>query len=337
MPAIFHNRFVQFIIGFVGVAVVLFIILTILASLNSARNSVGLSVDYDYAPSAPGMGRGVADSMMMESAGMPAMDSSYMPYPTPTPGGYTAELERYETTDYSVSGRTKHLGTICNSLNALKADSRFHFKSLNESLNNCNAVFYTEEEYASSLVSQFLEFDDITITRSTNSVTRHREQLQGQASIIEQQLASVNRSLATAETEFDEIARFARENNDAATLSNAIEEKLRLIDNLTSRKISLTSQLDSLYQRSADLEERIGVVQFSINVNRSQAINPGETSRKWERAWDDLGENFTDTLIGITAFFGIFLLWAVRITLYLLIVLIIIRGLWKFVKFIWRF
>ena len=174
------------------------------------------------------------------------------------------------------------------------------------------------------------------MTRNTQSVTRHREQLQSRTSILRQQLASVERSLSIAETEFDEIAAFAREANDAVTLASAIREKLSLIDTLTQRKISLTSQIDSLLQQAADLEEQLNVVQFTVNIQRSYPLFPNETSRKWEQAWGELDNQFTDTLIALTAFFGIFLLWTVRITLYALVGIVVIRGLWKFIRFVWK-
>lgn len=335
MPAFFRNRIVQFIGGFFLVVIVLFVVLTILASLNSSR-STGLS-----APSV-GMGRSVnsiAEDFAYDGEAMmaPVMESDYYyPSPIPTGGGYSSELETYETTDYSVSGRSGDFAALCGAIRNIKANPQVHFKSLNESINNCNAIFYVEENLADGIVSQLMDFDGITITRSTQSVTQHKERLESQADIVRQQLASVNRSLAVAETEFDEIAAYAREANDAATLSKAITEKLRLIDTLTARKISLTSQLDSLYKQSAELQERIGVAQFSVNISRSYPIEVGKTSRKWEQAWNDLSDSFTDTLIGITAFFGIFLLWTLRITLYLLIVILIIRGLWKFVRFVWK-
>jgi hypothetical protein len=339
MAPFFKNPYVRWIGGGLAVVIITLIVAAFfLASMNSAR-STGLSApafeggmiasDMAYAPEM--MGRGGMESAQSLSIAEPG----YMP--PPSPGGFVSELERYETTDYSVNARTNQFDALCDTLTALKADDRFDFRSLNSSLNNCNAVFFTEERYAGELVPQLQQFDGVTITRSTNSVTRHRQQLQGRADILEQQLASVNRSLATAETQFDEIAAFARDNNDASAFSEAIQEKLRLIDTLTSRKISLTSQLDSLYQQSAELEERLGVVQFTVSVQRSFPLTPSENTRKWEQAWDDLKDTYTDTLIGLTTVFGIFLLWTGRIALYLLVVLVVIRLLWKFVRFIWKY
>lgn len=331
MPSFLHNPYVKFIGGGIVLVVALLLFATLfLASLNDSRSSsTGLSADTFYAPELINSRGGVESQSLSVSP-----DARYVPPPTE---GYTSNLERYETTDYSVSARTKQFDELCDALATLKADDRFDFRTLTTSLNNCTAVFYTDEMNVDETVSRLNQFSGVTISRMTESVTRHRQQLESRTNTLEQQLASVNRSLAAAETQFDEIATFARTNNDASALSEAIQEKLRLIDTLTTRKITLTSQLDSIYQQAADLNERLGVVQFSVQVSRSYPLDPNRDTRKWEHAWQDLRDTYTDTLIGFTAFFGIFVLWTLRATLYLLVALVFIRLIWKFVRFIWKY
>jgi len=117
-----------------------------------------------------------------------------------------------------------------------------------------------------------------------------------------------------------------------ATGSSTLAASRKFRDTLTGRKINLTSQLNRLYQQTADLEEQIDVVQFDVTINRSHPIYPNQESQKWEMAWEELKDTYTDTLIGLTAFFGIFLLWTIRLAVYLLILIVVLRGLWKFAK-----
>jgi prefoldin subunit 5 len=329
------NKYVKFfgfgLLGLVGLFLVLFVGLLIFNSTASENFSTSLE-PVGYAPSYSS--KSYDGGMMADRAMGEMMIDEYIP-PAPTPGGYSSELESYETTQYSVSARTREMDELCDTVSGLKADPSIHFKYLNESLNNCRATFYVEENRVAGVLSALESFKNVEITRNTESVTRHREMIQSQTSILTQQLASVERSLIAAEIQFDEIAEFAREAKDAATLSEAIRYKLQNIDNLTNRKINLTSQLDNLYQQAADLEERMNIVEFYVNVYRSYPIDNDDQSRKWEAAWDELSDQFTDTLIGLSAFFGIFLLWAVRIAVYLLVVIVIIRGLWKFIKLLW--
>jgi len=330
MHPLLHNRFVRF--AGIGLLLVLalIVVFVVLASLNSARStSTGLSAD--FAMNAPGMNR----SQSVAEVESVAMDGSFLPPQPPSPGGYYGDLEAYEISSYRVTARTNEFDPFCDTLETIKQREDIDFQSITRSTNNCRASFFVEENQVEGVLATLGQFDGVEVNRDTRSVTRHREQLQSRAGILRQQLASVERSLAIAETEFDEIAAFARENNDASTLSDAIREKLSLIDTLTERKISLTSQLDSILQQSAELEAQLDVVQFHVSVARSYPIYPNQKSQAWEQAWRALDEQFTDTLIGITAFFGIFLLWTVRIGLYALVGIVVLRLLWKFVRFVW--
>jgi len=331
MSPLLHNRYVRFI-G-IGLAVVisglvlLFVVSDLMVSSTglSAPQNNGFASDFD---------RNLQQrAVQTELAGSP--ESLMVPTPT-GPTGYTSNLEAYEITSYAVNARTRTFDPLCDALQTLKADEAIDFKSLNRSTNNCRATFYVDEPQVASVLDTLSGFEGVEINRSTESVTRHREQIQSRTGILRQQLASVERSLFIAENDFDEIAAFARQANDAQTLASAIREKLNLIDTLTQRKISLTSQIDTLLQQAADLEEQLNVVQFTVNINRSNPLYPNKTSRQWEQAWAELNQQFTNTLIGLTAVFGIFLLWTVRVGLYALVGIVVIRGLYKFARLVWK-
>jgi hypothetical protein len=330
MPRFFQSKFIRF--G--GVGLLLIIVLTVLwGATNLMTSSTGLSSDsYNDAryPSAAG---GFASGKMMQEESV-AADSVYYP-PQPNTGNYTSDLETYETTSYLVTARTKQFDEVCSAIKNLKNDSAIHFKNLNESTNNCRATFYAEINQAKNVLTTLTAFNGVEYSRDTQSVTRHRQQIQSQTSILQQQLSNVQRSLTTAETQLNNLTDFYLTSDDVSNLTLRVNESLRLIDQLNQRKINLTSQLNNLYQQSADLEQRLGVVEFSVNINRSSPIFVNKDSQKWERAWEDMSDTYTNTLIGLSAFFGIFLLWVLRISIYLIVVTILLRGLTKFVKLIW--
>ena len=325
----FQNRIVKFVgFGLLGLFGI-FLLIGAWAVVNLMSTSTGLGTDMVlYAPG----GGGLASSGRMSDS----VPSVYVPPPTPTQNGYTSGLEQFETTTYTVFGRTKDFDLLCTTMAELKLDPNIHFKSLNVSTNHCRATLYVAENEVAAVLESLTKFRGIEYQRITESITRHKQQIESQTNVLQQQLASVNRSLSLAETEFDALATIARENNDANALSQAIRYKIDNIDSLTQRKINLTSQLNNLYQQAADLEERLKVVEFNVSVNRANPISVGKYERLWENAWDELTDTFHKTLIGLTAFFGIFLLWTLRISLYLLILIVMVRALTKFAKLLWR-
>lgn len=340
MHPFLQNRFVRYAgIGILILLAIFIFLAFLLASLNDAR-STGLSSSSrdGYNLKAPMASTGFGGAQTEMDKSMIAADSEYYaPSPMPIPDvSFTPDLEKYETSRYDITARTKQFDELCSAVKNLKSSSDIHFKLIDESINNCRATFYVDESRVESVLSTLTTFRGVEVNRNTESVTRHRAQLQSQTDILRQQLMSVERSLTAAETQFDEIAEFARTQKDATTLSQAIREKLNMVDSLTQRKINLTSQLNNLYQQSAELEERIDVVEFNVNVYRSYPIYLNKESQKWESAWAGLKETYTDTLIGLTAFFGIFVLWMLRIAVYLLVVIVVVRGIWKVIKLVWK-
>lgn len=334
MPSILNNKFVRF--GLFGLGIVVVIVVLFFAWLMMSVSSTGLS--------SKSISMGLEAPMMYEAGGV-AMDRGYATeeamyapntMPVPQPDGYVANLESYETTDYRLTARTRQFTEFCATLKALKADERFDFRNLNQNTNNCSATFYTAEQYADEALSRLQQFSGVEVTRNTVSVTRQKEQLQSRTDILRQQLQSVERTLASAETQFDEIIAIARASNNASELSSAITEKLRMIDSLTQRKISLSSQINNALRQAQDLDERIGVIQFSVSAQPLIYVHPNQTERQWQEAWKELKDRFTETLIGLSAFLGVFLLFVLQGIVYLLIVIVLVRLLWKFARLVWR-
>lgn len=339
MHPLLQNKYVKFVGGGLITFIVLLVILVIISSFNSTP--IGLrdssyrveQDDYGFAntiSNAPMMNRGI-------SADMIESESSYYPHPLPpATDGYTVNLEKFEITNYSVTARTKQFDDLCSAVTNLKVNPDIHFKSINESTNNCRANLFVPEEKVQFIIDTVSVFSGVEIARNTESVTKQKERLVSQTEILKQQLNSVSNSLLVAEIQLDEIAELAKQTNDVKTLSLTIREKISLLDTLTQRKIQLTSQLEQMLKQSAELDERIGVVEFTINIYRSNPITINEKASQWESAWDTLSDEFTSTQIGVTVILGVLLLWLVRAFVYLLILIIVLRVVWKLAKRIWR-
>lgn len=333
MHLLLQNKFVRFTIIGITALLAIFFVLLFLASMNSVR-STGLSnSDMMYAPSfntSPEMGMSVSDSMGKQA------ESSYYYPPQPSSDGYTSELESYETTAYNVTARTKDFDTICDEVSNLKGDSQIHFRTITSNLNNCYASFFVETEKVDEVLATLTKYRGVEISRDTESVTRHKQKLESQTTILQQQLARIESSLTAAETQLTRLNQLFNSSDEVTRLSSEVTKSLQYIDQLTRQKINLISQLDNLYQQSTDLAERMDVVQFDVNITRVTPIVVDKYERQWDRAWEELKDQFTDTLIGVTAFFGIILLLVIQYTLYLLVLILILRGVWKFIQFIWK-
>ena len=324
---------IKIIAGATLALLVLFIVVAILTSLSSSSTSLS-SNSVSIGKRAVSETAMSPQAMMMDGGADFAAIAPDMYYPAPD--NYIDNLEQFETTDYRISGQLREFETFCDYLSELKADERFDFSSLSSSLNNCQATFFTKEEYANQALQNLGSFAGVQTTRTTQSVTRHREQIQSRTSIVQQQLQSVTETLIEAESAYNEIADFARAQRDTETYSHAITEKLRQVDQLTQRKISLTSQLDSLAQQSADLNQKIGVIEINVYVNRAHLLNPDKTARAWGDAKELLTDTWNQFGIWLTVYLGVFILFVLQWSVYLIILIVLARFGYKLARKIWR-
>jgi hypothetical protein len=244
MHPLFQNKFVRLGLVAIGALISLFIVLFVLTNLSS--NSLGLkgdTVGVGYAPMAPSyqnsMGR---DALLGGDEGMIVQtESSFYYAPEPLPDGYTSGLESYETTNYSISARTKEFDALCGALAALKNDPQIHFKNLTSSINSCYATFYVAPEKVEGTLHTLTAFGGVEVNRNTESVTRHKQQLESQTAILQQQLARVESSLTAAQTQLDRLNQVFNSSDEVTRLSGEVTKSLQYIDQLTERKIRLIS------------------------------------------------------------------------------------------------
>ena len=328
-PKNFFARYKKVFIGIILIIVALPLASALFTSLNSARFAS------DSIANLPGVPTNKESARSMQAD---IFTGSEVVLAVPTiPDAYVSDLELYETTDYSVTGRLRNLDVVCENLIGLKTEEGVHFKSFRENSNQCSASFFVDDEQRAAEISkEFSGIKGIEVTRFTQSVTRARSNLKSRSVILQAQFDSVTKTLAEAELQYADIAEVARSNNDAAALTEVIRDKLTIIEDLTQRSIQLSNQLQQIEKQAADLDERVGVTAFTVQLSRSFIIDNNRTAREWEGAWKLLREQFTAVLIGLTAYFGVFLLRLVQFALYGVILLVVARLFWKLKDKIWK-
>lgn len=257
-----------------------------------------------------------------------------MPAPNPsTP--YVPNLESYETTDYRASALTTAFDPACSLLRALKEDEGIHYRSLSEDTNYCSAVFFADEGRADEVRDRISSIDNVVIERSTVSVTRAREDILDQVDVLRAQLAHTEATLTTVTEQYGDIVALAYQVGEPSALNRAIQSQYEILDSLNQRRLYEANQLQALLQQSADLEERIGKVMFSVSVRRANPVSPDKYDRVWAEAWQELRDAFVETLVALTAGLGMFVLWLFQLIAYVAILVIIGRFLYASLRRLW--
>ena len=252
--------------------------------------------------------------------------------PTPATDTY---YQQYETIDYLISGRSQSLPVLCDILLSLRNGARADFRSFDKRENTCRAEFFTEESEVERIVALFEQYPEITIETRIDSVTTRYTTLTNDLTILKEQLAETERFIETSQALFNEAIELARENNDISALNATIDSSISRIDHLQQRQVNLANRIRNMERQHSELAKRIDKVRFSVQFSRILPLQTGVVERKWQEAWQDLKDTFTDTSIGLSTGLGVFLLWVVRIGIYIVLIIIILRLLYGFSRFVW--
>ena len=253
-----------------------------------------------------------------------------------TPPSTDAYFQQYETTDYIVSARSRSFSTLCATLESLRDDGGADFRSFDQRDNTCRAEFFVQQEEVDRVLEQFAQYPEVLIQTQINSVTARYTTLTNELTVMQEQLAETETFIETTQMMYDEVIDVARENNDAAALSAAIDSSIQQIDRLRQRQINLANHIRNLERQQSELSERIDRVRFSVQFSRTVPLQTGMVEQKWQEAWRDLKDTFTETSIGLTTGLGVFLLWVIRIGIYIVFVIVLLRLLYGFGRYVWQ-
>ncbi len=265
-------------------------------------------------------------------ASAPSQDRMMISPPTTEPGGSYTRLQAYETTDYNISAELRSIEAACNQLELLRDEDNTQFRSLHRNDQSCRARFFVEENDAGQMLDFFRGIQGVSIVRDTRSVTSLREQTTSQLDSLKTQLERLERTIEEAEVGFDEAIAFARTENDAAALARAINQKTNTLNNLYQQELFLNNQIQDTARRSQDIDERIGLVGFSVQFTSLTRIDKNYHDRAWSQASEALEDRLIEFQTGVTLGLFVLLLWIIQIAIYGVLLGIIVYGLWKLFK-----
>ena len=245
-------------------------------------------------------------------------------------------FQQYETTDYLLSARSRSFSTLCATLKSLRDDQGTDFRLFDQRDNTCRAEFFVRQSEVERILALFEQYPEVLVQTQINSVTTRYTTLTNELSIVQDQLTETESFIETTQAMYDEVIAMARENNDAAALNRAIDSSIERIDRLRQRQTNLANRVRNLERQQSELAERIDQIRFSVQFNRMVPLQTGAVERKWQLAWQDLKDTFTETSIGLTTGLGIFLLWVIRIGIYILFVIFLLRLLYGFGRYVWQ-
>jgi hypothetical protein len=323
------------------------IVLAIVLSLaKTAMFSLGLrgvsrvandSVMSFSAPGAPSMGYGGANKGLdLGMAEEMALSSRNVAGIVPDYDGSTGDTaESLEVTEYNASIETRALKQTCAAIAGLKPLDYVIFENANESEKYCNYYFKVKTDKKDEILMKIRDLDPKELTENIHTIKKRIDDYTSQEEILKKQLASVEETLGNALSDYDQLRQLATQARDVESLAKIIDSKISLIERLTQQRININSQLDRLARSKADELDKVEYTFFRVYAYENKFVDWQDIRDSWKQAVKAFVLNLNKILQDISINLVTVIFTVVQWAIYLIIILVAGKILWKLGKRIW--
>lgn len=328
-------------LGVVAVIVVLALLSTALRLGSNSFGVGGSMVSYDAGPGI--YGKPAVRNVGSKLRSAPAYEadkvfeevsetSSFYPEPPYEPGPAGDASEDFEVTEYFASIETRNVANVCAELHALKVSPDIIFENANEYETGCNYTFKVTHQNVEQVVALIEQMDPDNFSENTYTIKRSIDNTTKEIDILENKLALIDETLSTAVAAYDDITALATSTRDVESLTRIIDSKIGVIERLTRERINVATQIDRYYRNLGDQMDRLDFTYFSVNVTEQKIVDGDRLGDSWKWAARDFVEGVNDFAKGLTLGLIGFLLVVLRYAVYLLLILLIAKYGWKFLR-----
>lgn len=288
----------------------------------------GMPLAYDSSESA---GYGADEDMKLSTRNI------VPPQPGPVPGqpaGDTAE--EYEVTEYSANIETRRLAETCGTITELKTRDDVIFERTDSYDRGCSVTFKVKTAAVEEILGIIRALDPKDLNENTYTIKAQIDDFTSETEILKNKLASIDATLANAVGAYDELTELATDARDVESLTKIIGSKLDIIERLTQQRIAVTSQLERLERAKADQLDRLEYTYFHVSVTENVYIDGEQLADSWREAVKnmvrDINRTLQDVSIGLLALAFV----VAQYVLYLFIVVVVAKYVWRAVVRLWR-
>lgn len=285
-------------------------------------------VDYATEESARGIGGGSTIKLSLDNIGVPPMP--------PIGGGAGNDAEDYEVTDYNASIETRDKSMTCSLIAELKSREYIVFENANEYDHGCRYAFKVETDRAPEVLSFIETLNPRDLSKNTYTIKRQLDDFTSETEILKNKLATIDETLKTSISAYDNITELAVRTQDAEALAKIIDSKLGMLERLTQEGININAQLERLERAKADQLDRLVYTFFYINVFENKYVDGKVLQDSWKSAVKQAVYDVNSTVQDITVNLIAFLFVIIQFVLYIFIIIFVARFMWGGAKKIWN-
>ncbi len=255
---------------------------------------------------------------------------------SPTTATVGNQAEALEVTDYSASIETRHLEDTCAQVVALKARADVVFENANTYEQSCNYSFKVKHESVADILTIIKSLNPKELNENTYTIKKLVDDYTSEITILEKKKTSIDETLANAVKAYDEIAALATKTKDVESLTKIIDNKINIIEKLTQERINVNAQLERLERSKAEQIDRVDYTYFNVNILENKFVDTQSLKDSWKAAVKSFVREINSIAQDITINLVALLFLALQYIVYLFILVIIAKYVWKLVKYIWQ-
>ena len=300
--------------------------------INLLSESTGLSMSNDsisgFAPSA-----GI-NSASYDKGGYSERMAKYPS--APTTGSVGNDAEDFEVKDYTVGIETRDKDEMCGVVYGLKQRPEVVFEQSQVYDTGCSYVFKVVNKDAAAILTLVESLDPKTLNEQSYTIKSEITYYADEVVILENKLASLDKTLAEAIASYESLSQLATEVGDVESLVKVIDSKLMMIERLTNARIEASNRLDVMNKAKAESLDKTTYTYFRVTVYESVFVDTEAVFASWKSATQQFVRDTNVLLQDITIGFISFLLLVVKFSLYFVVLILVARYGWRFGKTLWR-
>lgn len=329
------NIFKVAVVGLFGVSAIVFLLSLVNSSVRPFLNNYNEEVSMSVVPGVYSSAGEMDGSGGMNTQFKSTADLSYRNIAPMSQGTTGNTAEQFEVTDYNATIETHNKTEACARLAGLKSLSYVIFEYAQDSDETCNYTFKVEQAKVGEILSIVKDLDPKDLFENTRTIKSQIDDFTNQTEILEKKLVSVDETLKSALTAYDQITALAVKTQDASSLAKIIDSKVQLIERMTQERININQQLEYLTRAKAEQMDRLDYTYFTVNVYENKYIDGQTLKDSWKMAVKNFFYNtnwaLQDATIGLIAV----LLAAIPYLIYAVLVVLAAKYGWRWLKKVW--
>lgn len=256
----------------------------------------------------------------------------------PPPGGFSTgeTAEDYEVREHFASVETRKLEETCDKISDLKKLDYVIFENANVAKKSCNFTFKVKRANEAEILEIVEGLDPETLNTRIHTIKRIVDDYDSELEILEKKLASIEETLAEAQSAYDELQTLATRKVDIESLAKIIDSKLNLIERLTNQRINIRTQIDRFNKAKSEQLDRLNFVYFNVNILESLFIDFERIKDTWKEEIQAFFTNVNEMIQNVTVTLLEYVLRFLLVAVYFFVSLILLKVVWVVTKKIWK-